>query len=181
MLEICVTLWRCSKSDVLVHPAFQDSRRKATPSAPGSSKSSTTLASSRRMAASVGKSSPSVHGGTPVGASGTAARNIRRRSIKILQKKMANKRQLFTTKGADGAGPSASTTTGADRAGPSASTGVPVSHVTNMSSFARFLVQQSERQLTRSVLCQKPGPLRPEVAESVEQLDVNLTDNTPLS
>nr|XP_037273570.1 protein regulator of cytokinesis 1-like [Rhipicephalus microplus] len=106
----------------------RDSRRKATPSAPGSSKSSTTLASSRRMAASVGKSSPSVHGGTPVGTSGTAARNIRRRSIKILQ----------------------------------------------------FLAQQSERQLTSSVLCQKPGPLRPEAAESVEQLDVNLTDNASL-
>ncbi|KAL1443821.1 hypothetical protein MTO96_007203 [Rhipicephalus appendiculatus] len=108
-------------------------------------------------------------GGTPASASAAAARKIRRRSTKAQQKKLANGRQLFNSKGADGAGPSTST-------------GAPVGEVTNMDSFAQFLAQQNEKQLTSSVLCETPGPLRPGAAEKVVQPDVTLTDhNAPSS
>ncbi|KAH7968418.1 hypothetical protein HPB52_008289 [Rhipicephalus sanguineus] len=120
----------------------RESRRKATPSALGSSKraycgtpsssaskmsrlgtSSATLASSRRLGTPVGKGSLAVRGGTPVGA---AVRSIRRRSLKTQQKKLANGRQLFSNTGAEGAGPSTST-------------GAPLGGVSTMDSFAARL------------------------------------------
>ncbi|KAL3207758.1 hypothetical protein MRX96_039526 [Rhipicephalus microplus] len=204
----------------------KDSRRKATPSAPGSSKSSTTLASRRRMAASVGKSSPSVCGGTPVGTSGTAARNIRRRSIKILEDMtekeftdyLYNKSLEIKPRGckqppkfprrwpdlplkSPGIKPRLTRSAGSHQVLPNWGGALPASegedarpptspstpltppyvqHSDSCVFAPQFLAQQSERQLTSSVLCQKPGPLRPEAAESVEQLDVNLTDNASL-
>ncbi|XP_037508160.1 protein regulator of cytokinesis 1 [Rhipicephalus sanguineus] len=163
----------------------RESRRKATPSALGSSKraycgtpsssaskmsrlgtSSATLASSRRLGTPVGKGSLAVRGGTPVGA---AVRSIRRRSLKTQQKKLANGRQLFSNTGAEGAGPSTST-------------GAPLGGVSTMDSFAQFLAQQNEKQLTSSVLFETPGLLRPEAAEKVVQLDVTLVNsNAPSS
>ncbi|XP_049268679.1 protein regulator of cytokinesis 1-like [Rhipicephalus sanguineus] len=99
----------------------RESRRKATPSTLGSSKraycgtpsssaskmsrlgtSSGTLASSRRMGTPVEKGTLAVRGGTPVGAAAAAVRNIRRRSLKAQQKKLANGRQLFKQHGCRG-------------------------------------------------------------------------------
>lgn len=163
----------------------RESRRKATPSALGSSSkraycgtpsssaskmsrlgtSNGTLASSRRMGTPVGKCTLAVRGGTPVGA---AVRSIRRRSLKAQQKKLANGRQLFNT--------------GAEGAGPTASTGTPLGGVSTMDGFAQFLAQQNEKQLTSSVLFEAPGLLRPEAAEKVVQLDVTLANcNAPSS
>lgn len=163
----------------------RESRRKATPSVLGSSKraycgtpsssaskmsrlgtSSATLACSSRRLGTPGKSTRSAQGGTPSAAA--AARNIRRRSIKAQQKKLASGRQLFRNKGAN-------------EAGPSTSTSAPVGEVTNMDGFAQFLAQQNEKQLTSSVLCEAPGSLPPGTARKVVQLDVTLSDNAPSS
>ncbi|KAL3222847.1 hypothetical protein MRX96_028340 [Rhipicephalus microplus] len=137
----------------------RESRRKATPSVLGSSKRA-------RRLGTPGKSTRSAQGGTPSAAA--AARNIRRRSIKAQQKKLASGRQLFRNKGAN-------------EAGPSTSTSAPVGEVTNMDSFAQFLAQQNEKQLTSSVLCEAPGSLPPGTARKVVQLDVTLSDNAPSS
>ncbi|KAH7968845.1 hypothetical protein HPB52_011724 [Rhipicephalus sanguineus] len=77
---------------------------------------------------------------------------------------------------------SCSSNTGAEGAGPSTSTGAPLGGVSTMDSFAQFLAQQNEKQLTSSVLFETPGLLRPEAAEKVVQLDVTLVNsNAPSS
>lgn len=164
----------------------RESRRKATPLSTSSGKraycgtpsssackmsrlgsSNATLASSRHVGTPAGRSNTAARGATPVRAGSAAvaaAKSVRRRSLKAQNRKKATGRQLYNGQGAEGGGT------------PSTSSTSALGGVTTMDSFAQFLAQRNEKQLTSSVLFETPKQLRPETAEKAVHLDVTLTN-----